>query len=217
MILITGIITFALTAAGTLSATAAAGMVFRAFVLFCRMAGAAPSAGGTAAFAAGFTPYRNARNERHEQYRYYYNNYLYRLHILSYPSPSTIRARRRGQPGNADFHRLFSCAAICFDRGGFAPHQEACCCYACPRTRTESFERALFDIFPQFVARRSAATTSLPIAKIYPKIPALKCFRRMRVQAFFLVRPDKGLRPTSPRHFRVQCLSFHLPQPYGLH
>ena len=113
MILITGIITFTLTAAGTLSATAAAGMVFRAFVLFCRMAGAAPSAGGTAAFAAGFTPYRNARNERHEQYRYYYNNYLYRLHILSYPSPSTIRARRRGQPGNADFHRLFSCAAIC--------------------------------------------------------------------------------------------------------
>ena len=87
MILITGIITFALTAAGTLSATAAAGMVFRAFVLFYRMAGAAPSAGGTAAFAAGFTPYRNARNERHEQYRYYYNNYLYGLHILSYPSP----------------------------------------------------------------------------------------------------------------------------------
>ena len=113
MILITGIITFTLTAAGTLSATAAAGMVFRAFILFYRMAGAAPSAGGTAAFAAGFTPYRNARNERHEQYRYYYNNYLYRLHILSYPSPSTIRARRRGQPGNADFHRLFSCAAIC--------------------------------------------------------------------------------------------------------
>ena len=87
MILITGIITFTLTAAGTLSATAAAGMVFRAFILFYRMAGAAPSAGGTAAFTAGFTPYRNARNERHEQYRYYYNNYLYRLHILSYPSP----------------------------------------------------------------------------------------------------------------------------------
>ena len=137
--------------------------------------------------------------------------------IFSPIPPSTIRARRRGQPGNADFHRLFSCAAICFDRGGFAPHQEAFCCYACPRTRTESFERALFDIFPQFVARRSAATTSLPIAKIYPKIPALKCFRRMRVQAFFPVRPDKGLRLASPRRFRVQFLSFHLPQPYGLH
>ena len=173
MILITSIITFTLTAAGTLSATAAAGMVFRAFVLFCRMAGAAPSAGGTAAFAAGFTPYRNARNERHEQYRYYYNNYLYRLHILSYPSPSTIRARRRGQPGNADFHRLFSCAAICLDRGGFAPHQEAFCCAPVPAS-PKHFYRDLFCTFAYPLARRSAATTSLGATQICKKISTLK-------------------------------------------
>ena len=173
MILITGIITFTLTAAGTLSATAAAGMVFRAFVLFYRMAGAAPSAGGTAAFAAGFTPYRNARNERHEQYRYYYNNYLYRLHILSYPSP------RPSAPEGADSRVMpifigYSHAPRFVLIGVASRRIRRPFCHAPVPASPKHFYRDLFCTFAYPLARRSAATTSLGATQICKKISTLK-------------------------------------------
>ena len=57
---------------------------------------------------------------------------------------------------------------------GENPRQPPLLCYNSPSTVEKQFQLGLFGIFPQAVTRRSAATTSLRLAKIYPKILNLK-------------------------------------------